>query len=77
MCNNTNNNVIKALSKPKLHVESIPAQHLGSIWVWELVRRLSPLGRFQPNCMKVENTPTPFKTGINPSEYSMDHMKTI
>ena len=42
-CNNTNNNVINTLSYLKLHVESIPVQHLGSIWVWELVQGLSNL----------------------------------
>jgi hypothetical protein len=54
-CNNTNNNVINTLSKLKLHVEYIPVQHLGSIWMWEPVLRPSSLAA---NCAKAENEET-------------------
>ena len=37
----TNNNVIKTLSKLKLHVESIPEVYLHLKWVWEPLRRRS------------------------------------
>ena len=53
-CNNTNNNVINTLSKLKLHVESIPVQHLGSIWVWKVVQRLSNIS-LAVNTLKIEN----------------------
>jgi hypothetical protein len=76
-CNSTNNNVINTLSKLKLHVESIPVQHLGSIWVWMPVQRRSPLTMVAWCSLMHQTLRTLFETKPTPSEDSMKHMETL
>ena len=55
--------MINTLSKLKLHVESIPVQRLGSIWVWKKVAWLSSLAA---NCAKPESYETPLSPSRAP-----------
>ena len=72
-CINTNNNVIKTLSKLKFHVESIPEVYLHLKWVWVPVRRHS----FSLWAVLWSEIKKRLQADAELRKYSLDQMKMI